>query len=210
MELAANESPLLTSRFESALVFAAQLHARQIRKGTHVPYISHLMSVAALVIEDGGDEDEAIAALLHDAIEDQGGATTREAIRQQFGERVVQTVEGCTESVVLPKPPWKERKLRYLQKMRSASPEVCRISLADKLHNARTIVMDLRHSSDSFWQRFNGGREGTLWYYRSLLAIYQDKAAGVMVQELEKVVQEMEKLAFVSATSQSSTKESMF
>ncbi|MBD2297915.1 HD domain-containing protein [Nostoc sp. FACHB-190] len=136
------QQPKLTSRFESALVYASRLHATQLRKGSNTPYISHLLSVAALVLEDGGDEDEAIAALLHDAIEDQGGEKTRAEIRQLFGDRVVNIVNGCTDAEVMPKPPWQQRKQAYIEKMRSASPEVRRVSQADKLHNIRSTIAD--------------------------------------------------------------------
>jgi len=186
------ETPQLSTRFETALVYATQLHANQVRKGSGVPYISHLLSVAALVLEDGGDEDEAIAALLHDAIEDQGGAKTREEIRQRFGEKVVSIVDGCTEDETLPKPPWKERKLNYLEKMRLASSEIRRVALADKLHNARSIVADWEQEGEKVWQRFKGGKEGTLWFYRSFLEIYQQKVSNSFTQELARLISRLE------------------
>jgi (p)ppGpp synthase/HD superfamily hydrolase len=186
------ETPQLSTRFETALVYAAQLHSHQVRKGSGVPYISHLLSVAALVLEDGGDEDEAIAALLHDAIEDQGGAKTREEIRQRFGEKVVNIVDGCSEDETLPKPPWKERKLNYLEKIRLASSEIRRVALADKLHNARSIVADWEREGEKVWQRFKGGKEGTLWFYRSFLEIYQQKVSNSFTQELERLIYRLE------------------
>src|SRR6266480_7081738 len=134
----------LTSRFEEAITFATQLHAKQLRKGTTIPYIAHLLAVTALVLENGGSEDEAIAALLHDAIEDQGGAATREEIRRRFGNMVVAIVDGCTDAEVVPKPPWRGRKEAYISHLRQASPAVRLISAADKLHNARTILADYR------------------------------------------------------------------
>lgn len=186
------ETPQLSTRFEAALVYATQLHANQVRKGSGVPYISHLLSVAALVLEDGGDEDEAIAALLHDAIEDQGGAKTREEIRQRFGERVVSIVDGCTDSETLPKPPWKERKLNYLEKIRLAPPEVRRVSLADKLHNARSIVADWEREGGKVWQKFKSGKEGTLWFYRNFLEIYQQKGSNFLSKELARLIARLE------------------
>ena len=132
----------MTSRFEHALVFAAQLHREQRRKGSNVPYVSHLLAVSALVIEHGGDEDQAIAALLHDAIEDQGGPKTRDEILRRFGERVTGIVEGCTDSQTIPKPPWIERKLAYIAGISEKSPSVQLDCAADKLHNARSILMD--------------------------------------------------------------------
>ena len=181
----------LSNRFERALVLATQLHANQIRKGSGVPYVSHLLSVAALVLEDGGDEDEVIAALLHDAIEDQGGIKTRDLIQQQFGERVVNIVDGCTESFTKPKPPWRDRKLQYLEQMRHASPSVLKVSLADKLHNARSILADLYRKGDAVWHQFNGGKEGTLWFYRSLLEVYQRSNSDFLKPELERVISQL-------------------
>ncbi len=184
----------LTERFEQALVYATRLHAQQIRKATGVPYISHLLSVTALVLEDGGDEDEAIAALLHDAVEDQGGAATREAIRCQFGERVVAIVDGCTESDREIKPPWLERKLRYIEQICQGSPSVRRVALADKLHNARTLLIDYRHQGEEIWSVFGAGRQRTLWFYHSLLSLYRETDSGPMVEELARVVEELQHL----------------
>lgn len=189
---------MLTARFEVALAFAARLHAGQLRKGTQIPYVSHLLAVAGLVLEHGGGEDEAIAALLHDAIEDQGGAATREVIRRLFGEEVTEIVNGCTDAEVLPKPPWRERKEAYIRHVREASPAVRLVSAADKLHNARSVLADLRSMGDELWSRFTGGREGTLWYYRALVQAYTDADGGrqnSLVQELERTVAEIERLA---------------
>lgn len=191
----ANASPLLTHRFREALVFAAELHAGQKRKGTHIPYISHLLGVAALVLEDGGDEDQAIAALLHDAVEDQGGMGTLETIRDRFGSRVAAIVEGCTDSFHTPKYPWRERKEQYIAHLYAASPEVRRVSLADKLHNARSILADLRQNGGAIWDRFRGGKGGSLWYYRELLEVFQQTCDGYMVEELARVLAEIERLA---------------
>jgi (p)ppGpp synthase/HD superfamily hydrolase len=194
MTLNTTEQPKLTNRFEQALVYANRLHAHQIRKGSGVAYISHLLSVAALVIENGGDEDEAIAGLLHDAIEDQGGATTREAIRQQFGERVTEIVNGCTDADTIPKPPWKERKQKYIEHLRHASSSVCRVSLCDKLHNARSILSDWRREGDAVWDRFTGSKTGTLWYYRAIVQVFQEIGSNShLVDELNRVVCELEK-----------------
>jgi len=191
------ESPLcpLQSRFEEALVLATRLHARQKRKDKDLPYVSHLIAVTALVLEDSGDEDEAIAALLHDAVEDQGGLRTLDEIRQRFGERVAAIVEGCSDSFVQPKPPWRVRKQTYLDHLREASPEVRRVSLADKLHNARTILADLQEDGEAVWSRFNGGKDGSLWYYRSLLEIFQSGPSSPMLREFTRLLQEIELLA---------------
>jgi (p)ppGpp synthase/HD superfamily hydrolase len=181
----------LTQRFESAFIYANQLHAGQVRKGSNIPYISHLLSVAALVLEDGGSEDEAIAALLHDAVEDCGGTPILNQIRARFGERVAQIVAGCTESETIPKPPWRERKERYLQQLQSSTPEVYRVAIADKLHNARSILMDYRRQGTSVWQNFQGGRQGTLWFYRALLDI-QPPSADLLTEEFAQVVRVLE------------------
>jgi (p)ppGpp synthase/HD superfamily hydrolase len=194
-------APKLTPRFEEALVYATRLHARQKRKGTETPYIAHLLSVAALVLEDDGDEDEAVAALLHDAVEDQGGRATREEIRRRFGNRVVRIVDGCTDAEGTPKPPWRERKERYIEHMRQASPEVRRVAIADKLHNARAILADFRGNGGVVWHRFNGGREGTLWYYRTLVQVFRQTGSGFMVEELDRVVSELERLVAVTESS---------
>jgi len=186
-----NNIPLLTRRFEEALLYATRLHAQQVRKGSHIPYVSHLLSVAALVLEMGGNEDQVIAALLHDAIEDQGGLETREAIRAQFGDNVVALVEGCTDSYTLPKKPWRERKQQYLERLKTASPEVRCISLADKLHNARSILMDAESLGNKVWEKFHGGKEGSLWYYHSLLNIYEQQP-NYWTKELERIVATLE------------------
>jgi (p)ppGpp synthase/HD superfamily hydrolase len=187
--------PPLNSRLEEALIFATRLHAGQKRKGKELPYISHLLAVAVLVFEAGGDGDEVIAALLHDAVEDQGGVETLLEIRRRFGERVAMIVEGCSDSFSTPKPPWLERKANYLIHLRSAPPEVRRVSLADKLHNARTILSDLEEHGDATWSRFNGGRQGSLWYYQSLLEIFQESEAGYMLREFTRIVQEIQRIS---------------
>lgn len=185
---------ILTQRFEQALVYATRLHAQQTRKVTGVPYISHLLSVTALVLEAGGNEDEAIAALLHDAVEDQGGAATRAELCQLFGEQVVAIVDGCTECDILPKPPWKERKQRYLEQLRLGSPAVRRVALADKLHNARSLLFDYRQQGEAIWSVFSTGKEGILWFYHTLLKMYREVAPSPMVEELARVVAELEQL----------------
>lgn len=188
-------APLLGVRFQEALVYAAQLHALQTRKGTGIPYIAHLLSVAALVLEGGGGEDEAVAALLHDAAEDQGGHATLAEIRRRFGPHVAELVDGLTDTYDSPKPPWRQRKEHYLSRLRTACPEVRRISLSDKLHNARSILADLRSNGADTWLRFKGGKEGSLWYYRSLLEIYQEHEANCLVEELARVVTQIEEIA---------------
>ncbi|NJR61350.1 MAG: HD domain-containing protein [Cyanobacteria bacterium CRU_2_1] len=184
----------LTDRFEMALVYANQLHRGQLRKDGRSPYVAHLLSVAALVLEDGGSEDEAIAALLHDAVEDQGGLPTRQTIQAKFGDRVVRLIDGCTESETIPKPPWLERKHRYLEQIRQACPAVRRISLADNLHNARSLLACLTWEGPSVWNRFSGGRTQTLWFYRTLLDIYCHSGTDAMTQAFQAVIIQLEAL----------------
>jgi (p)ppGpp synthase/HD superfamily hydrolase len=183
----------LTNRFADALAYAHRVHADQRRKGGSVPYIAHLLGVAALVLEDGGDEDEAIAALLHDAVEDQGGAERLDDIRRRFGERVAAIVEACTDTKEDPKPPWYQRKETHIEGFRSAPPEVLRIALADKLYNARAIQRDRYISGEAVWSRFHAGREQVLWYYRTLADLFSERRPGWMAEELQRVIQKLER-----------------
>ena len=155
-------------RFERALIYAARLHREQKRKTTDIPYVTHLLAVASLVGEAGGSEDAVIAALLHDAVEDQGGQKVLEDIRQQFGDRVGDIVWECTDADQMPKPPWRERKEAYIRHLAHALPESRLVSCADKLHNARSIVADLHIQGKASFDKFKGGLEGTLWYYRAI------------------------------------------
>ncbi|HQN09000.1 MAG TPA: HD domain-containing protein [Thermoanaerobaculia bacterium] len=184
-------NPILSSRFDEALAFAVELHREQPRKGTGVPYVSHLLSVAALVLEHGGSEDQAIAALLHDAVEDQGGRPTAERIRERFGDLVADIVDGCTDTDVSPKPPWRERKAAYLARVRGEPAHVRLVSAADKLHNARTMVTDLRIHGPALWERFNAGRDETLWYLESLVAAFREAGSTPIVEELARTVAEL-------------------
>lgn len=188
-------STVLTARFREALVFAAQLHAGQIRKGSGVPYIAHLLGVTSIVLEHGGSEDQAIAALLHDAVEDQGGAAARARIRDLFGEHVAEIVDACTDSESMPKPPWRERKEAYLRRLRDEPEEARLVSAADKLHNARAIVADFRAQGESVWARFTGGKRGTLWYYNELVKIFRQGGPAALAAQLDEVVAEMNRLA---------------
>lgn len=193
--------PVLGPRFCEALTLASRLHEKQLRKGTQVPYVAHLLAVASLALEHGADEDTAIAALLHDAVEDQGGPPTRETIRQAFGERVASIVDGCSDTDEVPKPPWRERKEKYIAHLASAPLEVLLVSACDKLHNARSLLEDYRRQGEATWSRFRGGRDGTLWYYRTLVRTFQQVGSPVLpelgrvVDELGRVVDELEQLA---------------
>jgi (p)ppGpp synthase/HD superfamily hydrolase len=181
----------LGTRFQRALSYAARLHATQFRKGTTRPYVAHLLGVTSTVLTHGGDEDEAIAALLHDAVEDQGGKPRLREIRRKFGERVARIVEGCTDADTEPKPPWLERKKQYLQHLRDADFSTRLVSAADKLYNAREILSDLRTHPDSVWSRFKGGKEGTLWYYDEVAKILRAGGPSELVEELDRVVAEL-------------------
>ena len=184
----------LSNRFSEALVYASKLHADQRRKISGAPYVSHLLRVAGIALGNGADEDEAIAALLHDAIEDQGGARTREEIRRLFGDRVVEIVDGCTDTDQDPKPPWRERKDAYLAQLRGASASVRLVSGCDKLDNARSILICHRSLGESLWGRFAGGRDGVLWYHRSVVEILKQAGTNSLVEELDRVVSEIERI----------------
>jgi (p)ppGpp synthase/HD superfamily hydrolase len=182
----------LGRRFKQALLFATRKHAGQHRKGTAVPYVAHLLGVAGLVLEAGGDEDLAIAALLHDVVEDCGGAPVLKEIRRRFGKRVAHIVDGCTDTDLDPKPPWLQRKKDYIAHLRTADADTRLVSAADKLHNVRSIVAAYREIGDRVWERFHGKRDGTLWYYRTLLDEFQRKKSSPLIRELERAVIELE------------------
>jgi (p)ppGpp synthase/HD superfamily hydrolase len=189
----------MTARFASALQLAFDLHRHQVRKGSGVPYVSHLLAVAALVLEDCGSEDEAIAALLHDAVEDHGERITLEEIQHDFGERVAAIVQGCTDTPADfrggEKPPWEERKNTYIEHIRSGSP-LQRVALADKLHNARSILRDHEQVGHQVFERFTATREQTLWYYRALVFAFRDAGVrGWMLEEFDRAVTELEQRA---------------
>lgn len=183
----------LSPKFQEALAYAAELHNTQTRKASDVPYVGHLLSVAGLVIEADGTETEAIAALLHDAAEDQGGDATLAAIEERFGATVAAIVEECSDTVVTPKPPWRQRKEQYIAHLDEASDSAILVSIADKLDNARAILRDLRRHGPSLWQRFNtDDPHEHLWYYRSLLEVYRRRSDSWMVDELARVVRTLE------------------
>jgi len=188
-----DRTPKLTEQFEDALVYAARLHAKQKRKRSDVPYIAHLLAVTALVLEDGGDGDEAIAALLHDAVEDQGGRQRLEEIRQRYGERIATIVDACTDSYTIPKPPWRQRKEQFIAAMKDADASIQRVALADKVHNARSTLRDLRLEGEKAWDRFNGGREGMLWYYHSLIEAFSWHNQSELLEEFKRLVDEIER-----------------
>lgn len=184
----------LGPRFIRAFLFAAEKHAGQTRKASTIPYIAHLMGVASLVLEAGGDEDLAIAALLHDVVEDCGGARMLKEVRRRFGKRVANVVDGCTDSDTDPKPPWRERKENYIAHLKSADAGTRLVSAADKLNNVRSILSDYRALGESIWSRFSGSREGTLWYYRSLRDEFLRHPPNRITRDLELAVNELDGL----------------
>jgi (p)ppGpp synthase/HD superfamily hydrolase len=192
-----NKAPKLQKlgpRFLRAFEFAAEKHARQTRKASTIPYIAHLMGVASLVLESGGNEDLAIAALLHDVVEDCGGAPMLREVRRRFGARVAKIVDGCTDTDTYPKPPWRERKKMYIARLKKEDAETRLVSAADKLNNVRSILSDYRAVGESVWSRFASGRDGTLWYYRTLRDEFSRSKPNRITRDLELAVNELESL----------------
>lgn len=183
----------LTQRFDEAVRYAREVHAAQTRKGTRTPYITHLLGVASIVLDDGGNEDEAIAALLHDAAEDHGGRPRLEDIRSRFGDAVAAIVEDCTDSWETPKPPWAERKRAYAEHARSLPASSLRVSVADKVHNTYAILRDLRNEGETVWSRFNAAPDDVIAYYRSLVRAFREAGGGKLVDELDRIVRGIER-----------------
>jgi len=188
----------LSPRFANALAFAFEVHREQTKKSTRIPYISHLLEVAGTVLTYGGDEDEAIAALLHDAVEDHSDVVSFELLAERFGARVAAIVESCSDTSVSPKPPWKARKEHYIEHLRSADESVMIVSAADKLSNARAVLKDYRIAADGVWDRFNAGKREQLWYYRTVTETLKLRGGETRIQplieELDRAVSELERL----------------
>jgi (p)ppGpp synthase/HD superfamily hydrolase len=185
--------PTLTERFDEAVRYTREVHAGQTRKGANAPYISHLLGVSSIVLDDGGNEDEAIAALLHDAAEDHGGRARLEDIRARFGEAVAKIVEDCTDSWETPKRPWAERKRAYAEHARTLPASSLRVSVADKVHNAYAILRDLRNEGEAVWERFNAAPDDVISYYQSLVRAYREAGGGKLVDELDRIVRGIER-----------------
>jgi (p)ppGpp synthase/HD superfamily hydrolase len=183
----------LSSRFDEAVRYAREVHAGQLRKGGRAPYVSHLLGVASIVLDDGGTEDEAIAALLHDAAEDHGGRPRLDDIRTRFGDAVARIVEDCTDSWETPKKPWAERKLAYAQHARTLPPSSLRVSAADKVHNTYATLRDLRNDGEAVWERFSAGADDLIAYYQSLVRSYREAGGGRLVDELERIIRGIER-----------------
>jgi (p)ppGpp synthase/HD superfamily hydrolase len=186
-------APKLTDQFAKALVYAEHKHHSQVRKGGDIPYIGHLLTVAGLVINDGGSEAQAIAALLHDAVEDQGGPPTLEEIRANFGDDVARIVEQCSDTDEEPKPPWLDRKRKYIDHLAEVGEDTLLVSVADKLDNARSMLRDYHQHGAKLWERFNRKNpRDHLWYYGELLAAFRRRRLNSwMVDELSRVVDEL-------------------
>jgi (p)ppGpp synthase/HD superfamily hydrolase len=185
----------LSRQFEKALTYATRIHGGQLRKKTRIPYIAHILGVAAIAMEYGANETEAIAALLHDAVEDCGGAKRLRDIERKFGKDVAKIVEGCTDTDQTPKPPWLERKKAYLAHVRHAPIPTKLVSASDKLHNVRAILMDYREEEEGLWSRFNVGKQGALWYYRALVNAFTGRRIQPLVRELNRTLTQLESLA---------------
>jgi GTP pyrophosphokinase len=197
----------MTTRLADAFRYATEIHAGQTRKGTAIPYIAHVMGVASIAFSYGADEDEAIAALLHDTIEDApaaiGAERVRDAIRRQFGERVLAIVEGCTDTDASPKPPWLERKKQYIAHVVAADASTVLVSASDKLHNVSAILADFRQHGDAVWRRFNAdaGKRGVIGYYRGLVTAYRRTGHQPrLVSDLHSVVSALEAETGVAGT----------
>ncbi len=188
----------LSPQFDQALHYAAIVHAGQLRKGTGVPYLAHLLGVASIALEYGANEEEAIAALLHDAVEDAGGQGRLADIRQRFGPVVAEIVAGCTDSDAPVKPPWRERKEAYLAHVAHAGTGTRLVSAADKLYNVRTILHHYRAHGEEVWRKFHGGREGTLWYHRAVTNAFRQGGTNELIAELDRAVTELEFLVSAS------------
>jgi (p)ppGpp synthase/HD superfamily hydrolase len=187
----------LSTRFDQALETASRLHREQVRKGTTIPYVSHVIGTCSIALEYGANEDQAIAALLHDVIEDIESVDDARAEVAVFGPEVLRIVEACSDTDLRPKPSWPERKQSYVARIPDEDAAVLLVSASDKLHNARAILRDVRTEGDALWTRFKAGRDGQLWYYRGLVTAFRSNPAHhrELVDELDRTVREIERLA---------------
>jgi (p)ppGpp synthase/HD superfamily hydrolase len=187
----------VSSRFKDALTFAFDVHREQNKKGGSIPYISHLLEVAALVLSYGGSEDEAIGALLHDAVEDHPDVASFKLIGERYGERVGEIVQSCSDASSIPKPPWTERKEKYIAHIAHADESALMVAAADKLANARAVIKDHHLVGESVWKRFNAPKPEQLWYYRTVTEALGERAKEGRVREL---VEELKRAVAVLET----------
>ena len=192
---AGRKGPRLSAKFEKALQYASRIHNGELRKKTKVPDIGHILGVASIALEYGADETEAIAALLHDAVEDCGGAKRLRDIERKFGRVVAKIVDGCTDTDADPKPPWLERKKEYVSHVRHAPISTQLVSASDKLHNVRALLRNYREEGDKLWDRYSCGKKGALWYYRALVTAFNGKRVEPLKQEIDRVLGELEYLS---------------
>src|SRR5213594_2744314 len=186
----------LSRQFEKALIYATRIHGGQLRKKTRIPYIAHIFGVTAIAMEYGANETEAIAALLHDAVEDCGGEERLRDIREKFGDDVARIVDGCTDTYETPKPEWLKRKRAYIEHLKESDSSTRLVSASDKLHNTRAILAELRRHGLEVFDRFSGKKAGTLWYYRTLVTAFRRHGDHTdLIDELDRVVSEVEKLS---------------
>jgi (p)ppGpp synthase/HD superfamily hydrolase len=186
----------LSEKFQEALIYATQAHGDQIRKKTGIPYVAHILGVTAIALEYGANETEAIGALLHDTVEDCGGAERLRDIREKFGDEVAAIVDGCTDTYQTPKPPWLERKRAYIEHLKESDSSTRLVSASDKLHNTRAILAELRRHGLEVFERFSGKKGGTLWYYRTLVTAFRrHRDHADLIEELDRVVSEIERLS---------------
>jgi len=183
----------LSEKFEEALIYATQAHGDQVRKKTGIPFVAHILGVTAIALEYGANETEAIGALLHDTVEDCGGEERLRDIRERFGEGIAEIVDGCTDTYETPKPPWLERKRAYIEHLQDSDSSTRLVSASDKLHNTRAILAELRRHGLEVFERFGGKKEGTVWYYRSLVTAFRQHGDhSDLIDELDRVVSEVE------------------
>src|SRR5438067_11960231 len=188
----------LSEKFEEALIYATRVHVNQMRKKTRIPFVAHILGVTAIALEYGGNETEAIGALLHDTVEDCGGAERLRDIREKFCEDVARIVYGCTDTYETPKPPWLERERAYIEHLKDSDSSIRLVSASDKLHSTRAILAELRRHGPEVFERFAGKKEGTLWYYRALVTAFREHGDHTdLIDELDRVVTEIEKLVGV-------------
>ena len=184
----------LSEKFEGALIYATRAHANQTRKKTGIPFVAHILGVTAIALEYGANETEAIGALLHDTVEDCGGAERLRDIREKFGDDAARIVDGCTDTYETPKPPWLERKRAYIDHLKNADGSTRLVSASDKLHNTRAILAELRRHGLEVFERFGGKKDGTVWYYRTLVTAFRQHGDhSDLIDELDRVVSEIEK-----------------
>lgn len=201
MNIPGQTGPTYSRRYIDALGWSAELHASQVRKGSGVPYVVHLLNVSSLIWLNGGDEDQAIAGLLHDAVEDQGGQPTLDLIRERYGDRIATIVDACTDADVIPKPPWTERKRAHLAHVADMPEDALLVTAADKFDNITSVLIDFDALGDAIWDRFKGERDGTVWYYQQMSTALSDRLDIQLTRRLADAVIRLGEKAGLDPTS---------